>query len=279
MTPELVVVTTYVREELLYLCLEAIRREDYHIPVFVFSDRGADSPELSVTCSVFRAELIIRPAHSRYGNSWNTITACEWAVSSIWRDLGIVHLIEDDTIIHPGYFRWARQQLALDLRVSPFQITHGDLRFRYAAVCGRIASPHIPNWYESPCASWNAGHMTVALKHVIPEYLADTREEMQIVLDERIFPGSQWKKGGAEQDGFFLRCIEHGGWKTKFPPIPLATHLGWWGYNSPPLRPKPAGSFNDRIEACRAMFANVAQRKEWFGHRITDAELSGNGGF
>src|SRR4029077_8769279 len=114
-----------------------------------------------------------------------------------------------------------------------------------------------------------------ALARVVPEYHASDRLDMLKALDQQMFPHSKYKRGGAEQDGFFLRCIEHCGWKSKFPTTPLATHLGWDGYNSPPLREKPQGPLVDRVRQCRAMLENREERKKLFGHRITDSEWQG----
>jgi hypothetical protein len=258
MRNDVVIVTTFQREELLFLSLEAIRREDSQIPIAVASDRGQTSGDLHHICQLFRAELTVAGDSHSYGNSFNLMTALRCALSGTFGvDLQrpeIVHCIEDD---------------------MPIGIRAHSL---YAAVCARIGSPHILNWYESPCASWNAGYLRIALSHLKPEYFAPTREEMQRVLDEQMFPNSKYKKGGAEQDGFFLRCIEHHNWQTKFPPKPLATHLGWYGYNSPPARERPTGNLEQRVEQCRAMLRDTEKRKFLFGHRITDAEISGMNG-
>jgi hypothetical protein len=259
MRNDVVIVTAMDRDELLCLCLEAIRREDETIPAEVFSDRDHWSGDAQKVCLKFGALAVQRWNHSFYGNSWNLMKACEYILESC-PAAEVVHLIEDDTIIHKGYLSWARQQLSTG---------------RFAAVCGRIGSGHIENWYESPCASWNAECLRHALTHIVPGYFSPSREEMQRVLDEEMFPNSKYKRGGAEQDGFFLRCIEHHGWKTLFPPVPLATHAGWWGYNSPPGRERPTGTFQERVAQCRAMLTNRERRKELFGHRITDAEMSG----
>lgn len=266
MNSEIVIVTTYKREELLWICLEAIRREDEQIPIFVFSDRAAESDDLRAATKAFHAGMMIRRNHHFYGNSWNLLDACEAVCET--NQFDIVHLIEDDTLIHPGYMKWAREQLGWEYLTDPKEPT-------YAAVCGRIPSPHIPNWYESPCASWNAKYLKEAIAHVVPEYFSENRDKMQDVLDTVVFPKSKYLKGGAEQDGFFLRCIEHHKWRTCFPPKPLATHLGWFGYNCPPGRERPTGGLVDRVAQCRAMLKDVQKRKEYFGHRITEQEMEG----
>ena len=256
-----VIVTSYQREELLFLCLEAICREDPRIGITVYSDRGHDSKELRDTCMKFAAELVVRGRHDYYGNSFNLVNA-------MIRDAGnfdVLHEIEEDTILHPGYFAWARSRLAANPKV-------------YACVCGRLSE--VPNWYESPCASWDTDYLLVALEHVHarPEYLTQTkREEMLRIVDE-MFPKSRYRKGGAEQDGFFLRVIEDRGWRTRFPDDPLASHIGFWGYNRPPGHKRPEGSFEQRVEFCRQLFHDHKRRRELFGHRIADREWRGMGG-
>lgn len=257
-----VIVTACAREELLYLCLEAIRREDPNVRVCVYSDRGHDSPDLRSTTTQFSAELIVRGQHDHYGNSFNLINAMMREVG----DRDVVHLVEEDTILHGGYLAWARARLAARPKV-------------YACVCGRLSE--VPNWYESPCVSWDAEHLLIALDyvHAKPAYLTQkTREAMLNIVDE-MFPKSKYRRGGAEQDGFFLRVIEHHNWKTRFPDAPLCSHLGFWGYNRPPGYRRPEGSFVDRVEHCRKLFHNLEDRKKLFGHRIANREWSGmNGG-
>jgi hypothetical protein len=262
---EICIVTTYQREELLWLCLEAIRANDANVRICVFSDRGANSEDLQTTLNQFAALSVIRERHRFYGNSWNLLTACRWLTDSADELPGMLHLIEDDTLIHHGYLKWARTEL-INAQLAGMNL---------ACVCGRIGSPHITDWYESPCASWQGEYLQKAVSHVIPEYFCDDRLKMQKVLDEKIFPNSKYKKGGAEQDGFLLRCVEHYKWKTRFPEKPLATHLGWYGYNQPPLRGRPQGSFADRIQQCREMLGNRERRKELFGHRIAESEWTG----
>ncbi len=264
---EICIVTTFQREELLFLCLEAIRRDDPDIPIIVFSDRAATSDDLTKTCDIFKAHLRIREQHNRYGNSWNLLMAATWAV----QQAEIVHFIEDDTIVHRGYFEWARNTL---LSTAPKTLGTQIEAAAYACVCGHIGSPHQVNWYTSPCASWNSDYLKIALGHVTPGYLqAETREEMLRVIDTDIFPKSKFKRGGSEQDGFFLRCIEAHGWRTAFPPDPLATHFGFFGYNRPPEVKRPEGEFPQRVQFCRDLLANYRRRVELFGKSTTDKEM------
>lgn len=256
---EIVVVTTYKRDELLYLCLEAIRNQDENIPIRIFSDRMYSSDALYECAAEFRSSLFFRENGPDYGNSANVIAAMECSLDI---DPQIVHCIEDDTILHPGYFDWARKQLATG---------------RYACVCGSIGNDQ-DTWYTSPCASWRAQSLRQALDLVPPNYFQPTREDMQSVLDAYApFKKSKYRFGSAEQDGYFLRCIEHFGWKTLFPEKPLCTHLGWYGYNREGGTP-PKGTFDERVEQCRRALRDHDFRSRMFGQRITELEFSGMGG-
>ncbi len=265
MASEIIVVPTYKRDELLYLCLEAIRHES-DIPVWVYSDRAYQSYDLSSATRKFGATLYTSCNHDLYGNSFAVIEALKM---SLYGACGtpdnpdIVHLIEDDTLLHPGYFQWARHELS---------------RPNVAAVCGGLGNT-VDTWYTSPCASWNAEHLRKCLELIPPGYLeATTREEMQKILDEYgPFKKSHFRYGSAEQDGFFLRCIEHFGWKTKFPEKPLASHMGWWsnGYNRSG-HPGPEGAtFEERVAACRRALNDKKFRVAMFGQRVTDLEMEG----
>jgi|SRR5579859_958346 len=259
---EICIVPTWERDELLFLCLEAIRKADPRVTIAVFSDRGYKSDDLVQICLSANANLFITEPHNYYGNSFNLISGARFAIDTEYE---IVHLIEDDTIIHPNYLEWARRTLEIG------DYYRGD---QYAAVCARIPSKHLASWYESPCASWNANYLRKALSHVVPEYFATTRQEMQRVIDTKMFPKSRYARGGAEQDGFFLRCVEHYKWKTRFPEKPLATHLGHYGYNRRGSAP-PEGDLTQRIAFSRELLKNERKRIELFGQDITVKEMAG----
>ena len=254
---EVVCIATYKRDELLALCLEAIRAQDKEIPIMVFSDRGWESDDLRFLCLQENASLCYGIDDVGYGNSRNVIRAM-W--EGVIAPSAIVHFIEDDTILHPSYLDWARGMLATK---------------RFAAVCGHVGNEQ-DTWYTSPCASWLPDKLQICLEAIPKGYLeARTREEMQKILDDcELFKKSKFRFGSAEQDGYFLRCIEHFGWKTSFPKKPLCTHLGWFGYNRP-SHLGPIGNFEQRVKWCRGILASKQKRVEMFGKRIVDLEIEG----
>ena len=256
---DICIVPTHKRDELLFLCLEAVRAQDSKLPIIVFSDRGHHSQDLSYSCAKFGAELVVRPHGLGYGNSFNVIEGMRYAVS-----LGVemVHCIEDDTILHRGYLDWARPMLR-----------EGGKEFRFACALGRIPDDRLSTWYTSPCVSWNSRALMQCLEKVPLGYFAPTREEMQKIVDAA-FPGSRFHFGSAEQDGFFLRCLEFFRWRTAYPEHCLASHIGAWGYNRHGHNP-PAGTFEERVHFCRKLLHDREKRTEMFGKRITDSEMEG----
>jgi hypothetical protein len=75
---EICIVTTFNREELLWLCLEGIRANDPDVRICVFSDRASNGKDLQETLNRFSALSVIREPHNFYGNSWNLLQACKW---------------------------------------------------------------------------------------------------------------------------------------------------------------------------------------------------------
>lgn len=259
MPEEIVMVTTFKRDALLYLCLESIRSEDSRIPILVFSDRNHDSENMRSACGKFGARFTIRTQPLGFGNSYNVIEGLRTCVAM---GAEIVHSIEDDTIIHGKYLSWARSKLS----INPPQ---------FAVALGRIPGDIHSTWYESPCVSWNASMLAQCLEKVPLGYFADTREEMQKVVDAA-FPHSHYRFGSAEQDGLFLRCLEFFKWKTAYPPHSMASHLGFWseGYNRP-SELCPPGTFAEQVEACRKVLHDRTRRIELFGQGITEKEMEG----
>ncbi len=73
---EICLIPTFQRSDLLYLCLETIRKYAPAIPIAVFPDRGTS--ELNI-CNRFNAEHHWTWAHTYHGNSANMLEALKWA--------------------------------------------------------------------------------------------------------------------------------------------------------------------------------------------------------
>lgn len=254
---EICIVPTFQREELLCLCLESIRVAAPYLPIKIFSDRGECSQDLLHLSRTYNCGLTVRPAHRRFGNSYNLIRAMQSAL--LLDNPAVVHMVENDTVISKDYFIWARKMLKADANT--------------ACSYGHISSDEVrQHWYESPAVSWDAEFLRRALAEIPDGYFAETREGMQQKL-RNAFPMFKSSRGPGEQDSFFLCVIEKYQWRTVHPHRPLCTHLGWYGYNRPADEIAPQGTFAERVEACRKMLADKKARGKHFGTRITNLEL------
>jgi hypothetical protein len=254
---EICAVFTYQRDELLYLCLEAIRSQDRELHIMVFSDRGHYTPDLVETCRKFNTSYVVRKKAVGYGNSFNVIEGLRWCCGM---GCDVVHAIEDDTIIHAGYLEWARMKVFN----NPVQ---------YAVALGRIPSDIESTWFESPCVTWNAKCLEMCLEKIPLNYFSETIEGMQKAVDAA-FPHSKFCFGSAQQDGFFLRCLEFFKFRTAYPGTSFASHLGTYGYNRPGGL-KPDGTLDERVAFFRKLLYDKTRRTEQFGQEITEREMRG----
>ena len=236
---EMVIVPTFSRSDLLYCCLEAIRRAEPKIPIEVFPDRGTKEIEI---CTKFNATHHLTIQHSYHGNSYNMLEALKWAAS---KGAQRVFVIEDDTIVDPSFFSWCRTAL----------LNHPDA----FAACGWRFSPDavaedgpdfmVP-WYLSVCSCLPAPSLVSIIAHARPEYYGD----MQQYLDST-YPNSP-RRGSMhyEQDGLALRVCEAQSQRCVWPRRPRATHCGWYGYH---MDGKPlGGSLEERVRVLKLILEN-----------------------
>ena len=86
---------------------------DAEIGILVSSDRGATSEDLVRTCRKFGATLTTQYSSHYFGNSFNYFGNSFNVLTALALEVMVghstLHLVEDDTILHPGYFEWARR--------------------------------------------------------------------------------------------------------------------------------------------------------------------------
>lgn len=124
MSKEIVCIPSYKREDMLRECLNKLRSMEPDIEVHLFSDKGHYSPELGELTWKYNVNLHVLPKHSSKGNNYLIWEVFTWL--SLQQDVS-VYLVEDDALIHAGFFSWVRQ--------------HVDSAF---ACCGWSAP--IPGW-------------------------------------------------------------------------------------------------------------------------------------
>ncbi len=235
---ECVIIPTFQRSDLLYLCLESIRASQPHIPIDVFPDRGTDERSL---CNKFNAIHHYTWDHRYHGNSANMLEALKWAFHQRYDR---VYVIEDDALVDQTFFPWCRA--ALD-RVPAF------------AACGWQYSPNAVKgdgadlqlaWYLSVASCLPLSSLATIVPHANLDYYRD----MQGYCD-RTFVSSAYR-GSAhhEQDGLVMRVCEAQRKRCVWPRRPRALHCGWYGYHQGDARLD--GTLEERVEILRLAVRN-----------------------
>src|ERR1700690_941343 len=190
---ECVVVPTFQRRDLLYLCLEAIRESEPNIPIHVFPDRGTD--ELDI-CRRFNAVHHWTWVHGYHGNSANMLEMLKWAFHERYDR---VYVIEDDALVDKTFFPWCRD--ALERHPESFAACGWE--YSPNAIKGLGADAMIP-WYLSVAACLPTASLATIVQHAGLDYYRN----MQGYVD-RTFPASPHRGTlHYEQDGLVLRVME-----------------------------------------------------------------------
>lgn len=234
---ETVIVPTFHRSDLLYLCLENIRERERDIPIHVFPDRGTDEREI---CQRFGAVQHWSWEHNYHGNSANMLEALKWAFH---QQYDRVFVIEDDALVDETFFSWCRAGMERDV----------------FAACGWQYSPNavkgdgadlLLSWYLSVAACLSARSLFAIVPHANLEYYRDMRDYC-----DRSFPASAHRGSmHYEQDGLVLRVAEAQGKRCLWPRRARALHCGWYGYHQGEDRMQ--GTLEDRVEVLRLAVRN-----------------------
>jgi hypothetical protein len=222
MQREVVFVPTYHRSAFLWCCLEAIRKAEPDIQIIVQPDRGTEELEV---CNRFRAEQRFVTKHTYHGNSFNMMEGLRYCCEAGYDR---VFVVEDDCIVDPTFFGWARN--ALDnpkpWMGAPF------------AASGWMYSPDMPdeegpdvllNWYLSVCSAIPRRSLERITVHAQHNYYVN----MKKYVDETFPRDPQVGTMHYEQDGLILRIANSAGERFAWPRKPRALHLGWTGYHMP----------------------------------------------
>lgn len=241
---ECVVIPTYKRDALLYVCLERIRAAEPNIEIHVFPDKGTTAWWVYPEFGAFLHEV---PEHEYHGNSYNMIEAIKWTHEHGYDK---AFIIEDDCMVDPTFFAWARK--ALD-QPKPWM-------GKPFAACGWIYSPDAPNedgpdvlcnWYLSVCCCLPSESLALIAKHATPEYYAN----MQRYCDQT-FP-RDYNKGSQhfEQDGLILRVANDAGLRMAWPRRARGKHIGWHGYHMPHGK-QPQGELMEQVAVVHLALEN-----------------------
>ena len=236
---ECILVPTFQRSDLLYLCLESIRKYAPAIPLHVFPDRGTS--ELDI-CNRFNAVHHWTWPHSFHGNSANMCEALKWAFNERYDR---VYVIEDDALIDHTFFGWCK--VAFERHSDAF------------AACGWEYSPNAVKgdgpdlmlpWYLSVATCLPLASLAAIVPHCNLDYYRDMQGYVDRTFVSSAFRGTKHY----EQDGLVLRVCEAKRQRCVWPRVPRALHCGWYGYHQGENRLE--GTLEERIDILRLTLRN-----------------------
>lgn len=241
---EVVFIPTYRRSAFLYCCLEAIRKAEPDIEIIVQPDRGTEEIEV---CNKFNAGIRMTPKHTHHGNSFNMIEGLKYCYEAAYDR---VFVIEDDCIVDPTFFDWARKALDHPKAWNPNPF----------AASGWIYSPDAPpedgpdvccNWYLSVCSAIPRRSLEKIVQHAHEGYY----KNMKKYCDETFPKDPQCGSQHYEQDGLILRVANSVGERITWPRRARSIHIGWHGYHCPHGK-VPAGDLMKQVAVVRMAIEN-----------------------
>lgn len=248
---DIVIVPTYDRPEMLWLCLDHLAAspdiyDGVQIWVVVDAHLGQNThtskEDIQAVIEKFpRLSLRIgyRPPHQFHGNSFNVLMAYRDAFNTKAR---YVYLVEDDVMVHPLFFAWHQRQHEKEIGAS-------------------IAVVKEP--FHSHYASWGVCFRRETLQLIVPHCQMAYFQNMSRYCRTR-FPPS---KIHCEQDGLFCRVLAHH--KVVYATTPMAQHVGWYGYHRP-KGVRPQGTLEERYQQVKQALVSVESLQNVVRDRFGD---------
>jgi hypothetical protein len=233
--PDVVIIPTYDRPEMLWLCLEYLAKSpqssEVQIRVYVDAHIGHSRPnkeEIEMVLGKFpqlSLQVGYRVAHQFPGNSYNLLMAYKDAFET---EAEFVFLIEDDVLISPTFFVWHWTQHAIQ-----------------ALSC----SIGVQNPGHGAYASLGVCFRRTVLKLLMPHCRAGYFQNVRLYC-RSVFPPSPFD---CEQDGLIARVLR--GHQVQWADDPVAQHVGWYGYHRP-RSIRPEGTLIERYEQVKTALSN-----------------------
>jgi hypothetical protein len=185
--------------------------------------------------------------HTYHGNTFNMMEGLKYCYEAGYERIFVV---EDDCIVDPTFFGWARS--ALD-NPKPWN------QFPFAA-SGWIYSPDAPdedgpdvcaNWYLSVCAAIPRRSLEKIVVHANENYYGN----MKKYCDKTFPTDPQCGSLHFEQDGIILRIANSLGQRITWPRRARALHIGWHGYHCPNGR-VPTGELMKQVAVVKMAIEN-----------------------
>jgi hypothetical protein len=234
---DIVLIPTYDRPELLWLCLEymAASPESREVQILICVDAHvghappprAEIEEVIKKFPQLHIRIGFRPAHTFHGNSFNLMMA--------YRDLyqteaRYVFMVEDDVMIMPEFFAWHRQQ---------------HLHRLIGCSIGVLKRPEHGHY-----ASLGVCFRREILKRIIPHCQTAYFQDMRGYC-KKMFPPSKYD---CEQDGLWCRVLSDQ--PVVWPMIAMAQHVGWYGYHRKKSH-RPSGTLDQRYQQVKIALSDA----------------------
>lgn len=265
MNPDIVLVPTFSRPEMLRVCLEhiaACKDPDIFVMVSVDYHAGKAPPpleEIEEVVALLRKQLEIRISirrpHPYPGNSYNILNAYgdAWLYASEF-----VFLVEDDVMVEPDFFSWSRAVHEGVPRSSPSSI--GRLFCSVGVANRRSGKVRSKSDYASLGVCFRRQTLAAIIDHACTGYFQDMRGYCR-----RKF-GALFDQEDVEQDGLILRVMGSVNGVSAWPDRrnPKARHVGWYGYHRPQGSalnginvPRPEGTLEERYRQVKERIAEL----------------------
>jgi len=219
---ECVCVSTYRRDEMLHGCLRRLRGQDGDIPIFVFHDRGETGAETENICDEFEAQLIVQPKHEYRGNSFSVGEALRFAYNM---GCELIHHVEDDCFVKPGFFDWTHDQHELFSDIFASCAWVGNQVMDIADV-----AYYVP-WLYIPQFSMRREMLKRVLPHLNHIYYKNMARYCRETFPDNVLYKMHNMMNHYEIDGLLQHILLRDGLQVAWNGIAHSKHLGMHGYN------------------------------------------------
>lgn len=240
---DVVIIPTYDRPEMLWLCLEYLARtpegRTMSIRVVVDAHIGQPPPsrkEIDTVLEKFpqlSLQVGYRQPHSFHGNSYNVLMAFKEAHEM---NAGYVYLVEDDVLIHPDFFLWHRWMHSSNQGIG----------------CSIAVKNPGHGAYASLGVCFRRERLAMMLPHCRTAYFQNMRDYCHAH-----FPPSPFD---CEQDGLWARVLV--GTPVVWADAPLAQHVGWYGYHRK-KSVRPHGTLDQKFAQVKTTLGNHTILRAW----------------
>jgi len=268
---DIILVTTYLRPEFLYLCLEYLSKTDPTATPKEFWVCADNRPEDTFTWSfvlrwqadvlkkwsgILPIKFISGSPHSYCGNSYNTLESYKRAYNE--PDVRYVYLVEDDVLVTPDFFKW--HEAAAEAEPNSFCSIAYRCR-RNKKIIPNVSDPAAYftslRDFASIGVRWSRETISWFKDHACPAYYGN----MATYIRSKMFTESL---GGdfSEQDGLIERVMLRLRRPAVWAYVPRAFHLGWYGYHRSNGQ-RPNGVLEGKVSAIRDIIIDPEKvRKE-----------------